>query len=116
VSVLEALIASLKEFWSGLPDRCRGPLRDGQYATTDIGLVGFSVLCMGSPTFLAHQRALAEGHERSNRQTLFAMSAIPTAAPDTASPRTRGPSRLTQCSRVGTICLARRRMRPSGRP
>jgi hypothetical protein len=32
---------------------------------------------MGSPSFLAHQRALEEGHGRSNCKTLFAISAIP---------------------------------------
>jgi hypothetical protein len=35
---------------------------------------------MGSPTFLGHQRALEEGHGRSNCRTLFGMSAIPTDA------------------------------------
>jgi len=35
---------------------------------------------MGSPSFLAHQRRLADGHGRSNCQTLFAISAIPTDA------------------------------------
>jgi hypothetical protein len=33
---------------------------------------------MGSPSFLGHQRALEEGHGRSNCQTLFGMTAIPT--------------------------------------
>jgi hypothetical protein len=44
----------------------------------DIGLSAFSVFFMGSPSFLAHQRRLAEGHGRSNCQTLFSMTAIPT--------------------------------------
>jgi len=44
---------------------------------TDIGLAAFSLFFMGSPSFLAHQRALARGHGRSNCQTLFSMSAIP---------------------------------------
>ena len=44
----------------------------------DIGLSAFSVFFMGSPSFLGHQRALAEGHGRSNCQTLFGMAAIPT--------------------------------------
>src|SRR5712671_6721849 len=44
----------------------------------DIGLAAFSVFFMGSPSFLAHQRALADGHGRSNCQTLFGISAIPT--------------------------------------
>lgn len=44
----------------------------------DIGLSAFSLFFMGSPSFLAHQRVLAQGHRRSNCQTLFGMSAIPT--------------------------------------
>src|ERR1700730_6277848 len=43
----------------------------------DIGLAACSVFFMGSPSFLGHQRTLAEGHGRSNCQTLFGMSAIP---------------------------------------
>lgn len=44
----------------------------------DIGLSAFALFFMGSPSFLAHQRVLAQGHRRSNCQTLFGMSAIPT--------------------------------------
>lgn len=43
----------------------------------DIGLSAFSLFFMGSPSFLAHQRVLAQGHGRSNCQTLFGMAAIP---------------------------------------
>ena len=43
----------------------------------DIALSAFSLFFMGSPSFLAHQRALAAGQGRSNCQTLFGMSAIP---------------------------------------
>jgi hypothetical protein len=46
----------------------------------DIGLSAFSVFFMGSPSFLGHQRALEEGHGRSNCQTLFGMTAIPSDA------------------------------------
>ena len=46
----------------------------------DIGLSAFSVFFMGSPSFLAHQRALEEGQGRSNCQTLFGMTAIPSDA------------------------------------
>jgi hypothetical protein len=38
------------------------------------------VFFMGSPSFLGRQRALGEGHGRSNCQTLFGMTAIPTDA------------------------------------
>ena len=46
----------------------------------DIGLSAFSLFFMGSPSLLAHQRKLEEGHARSNCQTLFGMAAIPTDA------------------------------------
>ena len=44
----------------------------------DIGLSAFSLFFMGCPSFLAHQRVLAQGHRRSNCQTLFGISTIPT--------------------------------------
>ena len=46
----------------------------------DIGLAAFSVFFMQSPSFLAHQTALAEGagRGRSNAHTLFGMTAVPT--------------------------------------
>jgi hypothetical protein len=46
----------------------------------DIGMAAFSPLFfMQTPSFLAHQRHLADGHchGRSNCQTLFGMMAIP---------------------------------------
>jgi hypothetical protein len=43
----------------------------------DIGLSAFSLFFMGSPSFLAHQRILAQGHGRSNCETLFGIRAIP---------------------------------------
>jgi hypothetical protein len=77
VSAVEHLIGALSEVCAGLLDRRKGPLRDGGYTMTDIGLSAFSTFFMGSPSFLAHQRALAEGHGRSNCETLFGISAIP---------------------------------------
>ena len=65
------------EVCAGLPDRRQGPQTSGTYAMADIGLAAFSLFFMGSPSFLAHQRVLAEGHGRSNCQTLFGMTAIP---------------------------------------
>ena len=44
---------------------------------SDIGLAAFSMFFMQSPSFLSHQRQLAQGHGRSNCETLFGMSAIP---------------------------------------
>jgi hypothetical protein len=80
VSVLESLIGELKNTCAGLPDRRRGPRREGEYTMADIGLAAFSVFFMGSPSFLGHQRTLQAGHGRSNCQTLFGMTAIPTDA------------------------------------
>ena len=80
MTVLESLIAELTDVCAGLPDQRKGPRRDGEYTMADIGLSAFSVFFMGSPSFLGHQRALAEGHGRSNCQTLFGMAAIPTDA------------------------------------
>ena len=80
MTVLESLIAELKGVCAGLPDQRKGPRRDGEYSMADIGLSAFSVFFMGSPSFLGHQRALAEGHGRSNCQALFGITAIPTDA------------------------------------
>src|SRR3954449_13506724 len=78
MSVLEDCIADLGTVCAGLPDRRQAPLPVGAYPMADIGLSAFALFFMGSPSFLAHQRALEEGRGRSNCQTLFGISAIPT--------------------------------------
>jgi hypothetical protein len=78
VSALESLISDLRAVCGGLPDRRHGPAAACAYSMADIGLSAFSLFFMGCPSFLAHQRALAQGHRRSNCQTLFGISAIPT--------------------------------------
>jgi hypothetical protein len=80
VSALEELIAELSEVCAGLPDKRKRPRGDGDYTMADLGLSAFSVFFMASPSFLAHQQALAERHGRSNCQTLFGISAIPSDA------------------------------------
>lgn len=80
MAVLEQLIAELGEVCADLPDRRKGPRSDDDYTMSDIGLSAFSIFFMGSPSFLGHQRALMEGHGRSNCQTLFGMTAIPSDA------------------------------------
>lgn len=77
MNALEERIAELRTVCAGLPDRRKEPLRPGAYTMSDIGLSAFSLFFMGSPSFLAHQRRLAEGQGRSNCQTLFGISAIP---------------------------------------
>jgi hypothetical protein len=44
----------------------------------EFGLSAFSIFFAQSPSFLAHQRHLVEGHGRSNAQTLFGIARIPT--------------------------------------
>src|SRR4030081_89417 len=80
VNALAGLISELNDVGAGLPDRRKGQRRDGEYSLADIGLSAFSVFFMGSPSFLAHQRALEEGQGRSNCQTLFGMTAVPSDA------------------------------------
>ena len=77
MSVVENLIAELGMVCADLPDQRKGPRRDGDYSMADIGLSAFSLFFMGSPSFLQHQRALERGQGRSNCQTLFGISAIP---------------------------------------
>ena len=76
--LIEQLIGELREVCAGLPDRRVAPRRAGAYSMADIGLSAFAIFFVGSPSFLAHQRGLQRGHGRSNCQTLFGMSAIPT--------------------------------------
>ena len=69
MSALESLIADLRAVCAGLPDRRQGPPDGCVYSMADIGVSAFSLFFMGCPSFLADQRALAEGHGRSNCQT-----------------------------------------------
>ena len=75
MNALEELLSDLKEVCAGLDDKRVGP--GYRYTMADIGLAAFSVFFLQSPSFLGHQRTLAEGHGRSNCQTLFGMAAIP---------------------------------------
>jgi hypothetical protein len=77
VSLVDDLIAELEAVCAGLPDKRKGPHQEGDFTMADIGLSAFSIFFMGSPSFLAHQRALAEPNGRSNCQTLFGISKIP---------------------------------------
>jgi hypothetical protein len=74
---IEGLISDLQDVCAGLPDRRRDPQTGCTHTMADIGLSAFSLFFMGSPSFLAHQRILAQGHGRSNCETLFGMRAIP---------------------------------------
>lgn len=72
---LDSYIAALRERCTSLPDKREG--RNTQYSMSDIGLAAFSVFFMQSPSFLAHQTALEELRGRSNANTLFGMTKIP---------------------------------------
>lgn len=76
MQVLERLIDVLGRTCAGLPDKRVGD--NAWYSMRDIALAGFSVFFMQSPSFLAHQRQLAEGSSRSNCATLFGVNGIPT--------------------------------------
>jgi len=75
MSALEELLSELREVCAGLEDKRRG--QGYLYTMADIGLAAFSVFFMQSPSFLAHQRQLEEGHGRSNCASLFGIAKIP---------------------------------------
>jgi len=91
---LEALLGSLRSCLDGFPDKRRGI--NTSYGMADVGMAAFSVFFMQSPSFLAHQRHLAQGHGRSNCASLFGIDKIPSdnhirdlldpAAPDLLHP------------------------------
>ena len=72
---VENLLNVLRTCLETFPDGRRGA--NGQYSMADFGMSAFSVFFMQSPSFLAHQRRLEEGHGRSNCQSLFGMGKIP---------------------------------------
>ena len=75
MGVLETMLGSLRRCLDGFPDKRRG--LNTRYSMGDIGMAAFSVFFMQSPSFLAHQRRFEEGHGRSNCESLFGISKIP---------------------------------------
>jgi hypothetical protein len=59
----------------GFPDRRTGD--NCQYRMEDIGLGAFSVFFTQSPSFLAHQKTMAQSQGPSNAQSLFHVEEIP---------------------------------------
>jgi hypothetical protein len=59
METLTSLIGSLRERCARLPDKRTGA--NGRYAMADVGMAAFLVFFMQSPSFLAHQRHLAQG-------------------------------------------------------
>src|ERR1700730_15802851 len=72
---LALLLGSLRRCLDVFPDKRRG--LNTTYRMGDIGMAAFSVFFMQSPSFLAHQRHLAQRHGHSNCQTLIGMTEIP---------------------------------------
>ena len=64
VNRLQSLINRLRGCCETFPDKRHGA--NLTYPIADIGIAAFSVFFMQSPSFLAHQQRLREGHGRSN--------------------------------------------------
>jgi len=75
VDRLQTLLGRLRQCCESFPDKRRGI--NTTYRIADIAMAAFSVFFMQSPSFLAHQRHLREGHGRSNCESLFGLSKIP---------------------------------------
>ena len=73
--LVERLVGSVARCAAGFPDKRRG--RNAGYPMRDLGMAAFSVFFMQSPSFLAHQLRLEEGHGHSNCTSLFGITKIP---------------------------------------
>ena len=69
VQHLDSLIGRLRQCVETFPDKRRG--MNITYSIADIAMAAFSVFFIQSPSFLAYQRHLQEGHGRSNCESLF---------------------------------------------
>ena len=75
VNRLPSLISRLRGCCETFPDKRHGA--NLTYPLADTVIAAFSVFFMQSPSFLAHQQRLREGHGRSNCETLFGLTGIP---------------------------------------
>jgi hypothetical protein len=75
VDRLQTLLGRLRQCCESFPDKRRGI--NTSYPIADIAMAAFSVFFMQSPSFLAHQRHLRDGHGRSNCESLFGLTKIP---------------------------------------
>ena len=75
MQLLPSLVSGLKAICATFPDGRKG--RGGNIEIADFGLAAFSMFFMQSASFLAYQRALEKGQDRSNGQTLFGIGRIP---------------------------------------
>ena len=72
----EKLTKSLRGAIESFPDKRTGD--NLSYTMEDAGLGAFSVFFTQCPSFLAHQKAMAEAKGKSNAQTIFGLEKIPT--------------------------------------
>jgi len=74
---MEVLLGWLRASINTFPDkRTDGP--NLHYSMKDVGLGAFSVFFTQSPSFLSYQAAMEKASGKSNAQTLFGMTQIPT--------------------------------------
>ena len=73
---LQTLLRCLRACGATFPDKRQGA--NATYTMADITMAAFSVFFMQSPSFLAFQRRLQDGHGRSNLTSLFGPARIPT--------------------------------------
>jgi hypothetical protein len=114
VNRLRTLLGRLRQCCETFPDKRHGT--NLTYPIGDIGMAAFSVFFMQSPSFLAHQQRLKEGHGQSNCETLFGLSQIPSdnhirAMLDPAEPVLPYPAfdaALTELERSGGLDIFRR--------
>jgi hypothetical protein len=72
---LPRMIKRLEQSCEGFPDLRTG--KNSIYDLPDVGMSAFSVFFTQSPSFLAHQRDMKLRKGRSNAESLFELSAIP---------------------------------------
>lgn len=72
---LTRMIQQLEQSCERFPDLHTG--KNSKYELRDVGMSAFSVFFTQSPSFLAHQRDMKLRKGRSNAESLFALTAIP---------------------------------------
>jgi len=77
MAIWKQILTNFRESCGNFPDNRTG---ECHYLMADAGLAALSMFFMQSGSFLSHQRALDEGQQKSNCQTLFEMEKIPTDA------------------------------------
>ncbi|NEO74611.1 MAG: hypothetical protein F6K52_35435 [Moorea sp. SIO3H5] len=71
----DSVVRSLRQTLAALPDKRTG--KNTSYTMEDAGLSAFGVFFTQSPSFLDHQKKMADAKGRSNAQSLFGVHNIP---------------------------------------